>query len=370
MACEETFYVLRFSRESYVEGLAAGQGDEDGVEAAFEVVTDINESVRTGQWVGDCFIYTNSANRLNYLVGDQTYTVSHFDQPMYLLGYLPRDGRVYVADKDVGVVSYALSLSVVEYQTLVLRGDMDTAADLLVDIPEDQKNKIARFLEGQGQKEMALEVATDAEHRFDLALSLNNLPVALQIAREANVEHRWKTVGDAALAGWDITLAEECFTNAKDLGSLLLLYTSTSNTDGLRKLIEQADLSGMHNIAFSCLWQLADVDGCIDLLLRTNRTAEAVLFAQTYKPSRTAKAVKTWKEVLEKEGKGKVARIIGVPPEAGEGDADLFPEWDEYLRIESEGGGAEGVLVDMVDEPENTGGLDSADHATDVEETV
>ena len=367
MACEETFYVLRFSRESYVEGLAAGQGDEDGVEAAFEVVTDINESVRTGQWVGDCFIYTNSTNRLNYLVGDQTNTVSHFDQPMYLLGYLPRDGRVYVADKDVGVVSYALSLSVVEYQTLVLRGDMDSAADLLVDIPEDQKNKIARFLEGQGQKEMALEVATDPEHRFDLALSLNNLPIALEIAREANVEHRWKTVGDAALAGWDITLAEECFTNAKDLGSLLLLYTSTSNTDGLRKLVEQADIAGLHNIAFSCLWQLADVDGCIDLLLRTNRTAEAVLFTQTYRPSRAAKVVKTWKEVLEKDGKGKVAKIIGVPPEDGEGDADLFPEWDEYLRMESEGGGEEGVLVDVVDERESTAGIDGAGYATDVE---
>ena len=166
----------------------AGEYDsEDGVEAAFEIVTDINENVRTGQWVGDCFIYTNSANRLNYLVGDQTYTVSHFDQSMYLLGYIPRDGRAYVADKDVNVTSYALSLSVVEYQTLILRGDMDTAAELLEDIPADQKNKVARFLEGQGYKEMALEVATDPEHRFDLALSLNNLPIALEIAREADV---------------------------------------------------------------------------------------------------------------------------------------------------------------------------------------
>ena len=268
---------------------------------------------------------------------------------MYLLGYLPRDSRVYVADKDVGVISYALSLSVVEYQTLVLRGDMDTAADLLVDIPEDQKNKIARFLEGQGQKEMALEVATDPEHRFDLALSLNNLPIALEIAREANVEHRWKIVGDAALAGWDLALAEECFTNAKDLGSLLLLYTSTAHGDGLRKLVEQAEATGMHNIAFSSLWQLADVDGCIDLLLRTNRTAETVLFAQTYKPSRAGKLVRQWKEGLEKEAKGKVARIIGVPPQEGEGDADLFPEWDEYLRLEREGAGGK-VLVDVAGE--------------------
>ena len=43
IACEDTFYVLRFSREEYVAGLERGEGDEDGVEAAFEVVTDINE---------------------------------------------------------------------------------------------------------------------------------------------------------------------------------------------------------------------------------------------------------------------------------------------------------------------------------------
>ena len=361
LACEDTFYVLRFSRESYTEALSAGHADENGVEAAFEVVTDINESVRTGQWVGDCFVYTNSTNRLNYLVGDQTYTISHFDQPMYMLGYLPRDGRVYIANKDVAVQSFALSLSVVEYQTLVLRDEMEAAAELLVDVPEDQKNKIARFLEGQGHKEMALEVATDPEHRFDLALALGNLPIALEITRSADVEHRWKTLGDAALSGWDITLAEECFTNAKDLGSLLLLYTSTSNTEGLRKLATRSEAANLHNVAFSCLWQLADVDGCIDLLLRTNRNAEAVLFAQTYKPSRATDAVTKWKEGLEKEGKTKVAKIIGVP-----GDGEMFPEWDEYLRLEKEGGGREGTLVD-VDGDEEQPGVDGEENLVDID---
>ena len=372
LACENVFYLLKFKREKYNEALSNGSVEEDGVEEAFKLKEDFNESILTGQWIGECFIYTNTTNRLNYLVGTQTFTISHFDQQMYLLGYLPRDERIYVADKDVNVVSFALSLSVIEYQTLVTRNDMDRAAETLENVPSDQMNKIARFLEGQGHKELALEVATDPEHRFDLALSLNNLPIALEIAKEANVEHRWKTVGDAALTVWDVALAEECFTNAKDLGSLLLLYTSTANSDGMRKLIEQADLAGLHNVAFSCLWQLADVDGCIDLLLRTNRTAEAVLFAQTYKPSRAAKVAMVWKAALEKDGKGKVARVIGIPPggEEGQGDDDLFPEWDDYLRMEKDG--LEGILVDVGEnqeqeeaidgEPEN--GVPDGDEAT------
>lgn len=302
-------------------------------------MTDVNESVRTGQWVGDCFIYTNSTNRLNYLVGDQTYTISHFDQGMYVLGYLPRDGRIYLADKDVNVVSFGLSLSMVEYQTVVLRGDMDLAAELLQDVPQDQMNKVARFLEGQGYKEMALEVATDQEHRFELSLALNNLDIALEIAREANVEHKWKIVGDTAMSGWNLALAQECFTNAKDFGSLLLLHTASGNKEGLRKLADQASEAGLHNVAFSTLWSLGDVDGCIDLLVRTNREAEAVLFAQTYKPSRAPQLVTQWKGSLEQTGKTKIARLIGVPPGAADvtTDDDLFPEWDEYIRLEKEG---------------------------------
>ncbi|KAI9732592.1 MAG: hypothetical protein M1834_003928 [Cirrosporium novae-zelandiae] len=336
LACEDTFYVLRFSRENYITGLNAGEVDEDGVESAFEIVTDINETVRTGEWVGDCFMYTNSTNRLNYLVGDQTYTISHFDQPMYLLGYLPRDGKVYLADKDVNVVSYALSLSVVEYQTLVLRGDIDAANELLRDIPEDQKGKIARFLEGQGYKDMALDVSTDPEHRFELALGLNRLDIALRLATEADVDHKWKTVGDAALNTWDLALAEECFRNSKDLGSLLLIYSSSSNIEGLRELVELSSAAGANNIAFSCLWQLGDVDGCTDILLRTNRIAEAVLFTQTYRPSKTPKVAMQWKESLEKNGKGKVAKSIALPPGIDGSDDDLFPEWEDYLRLEQE----------------------------------
>lgn len=264
---------------------------------------------------------------------------------MYLLGYIQRDSRIYMADKDVNVTSFSLSISVLEYQTLVLRDEMEIAAELLPTIPTDQLNKIARFLEGQGHKELALEVATDPEHKFDLALALNELPTALSLAQEANVEHKWKTVGDAALAQWDVALAATCFTNAKDLGSLLLLHSSTGDRDGLQGLSSQAAAAGAHNVAFTCLWQLGDIPGCIALLTKTGRTAEAVLFSQTYQPSLTPATVGLWKESLEKDKKTRVAKTIAVPGI----DDDLFPEWDEYLRLEKEGvvigNGLEGLEI-------------------------
>lgn len=142
------------------------------------------------------------------------------------------------------------------------------------------------------------------------------------------------------MASWNLALAQECFTYAKDVGSLLLLNTASNNREGLHSLAAQASDSGLHNVAFSTLWSSGDVDGCIDLLVKTNRLAESVLFAQTYKPSRAPELVVQWKASLEGSGKTKVARLIGVPPGAPDiisTDDDLFPEWDEYIRLEKEG---------------------------------
>lgn len=69
---------------------------------------------------------------------------------MYLLGYMPAQNRVYVVDKQVNVFGYSLSLSLVEYQTAILRGDVDAANEILPSVPKEQLNKVARFLEAQG----------------------------------------------------------------------------------------------------------------------------------------------------------------------------------------------------------------------------
>ena len=87
----------------------------------------------------------------------------HCHRPLYLLGYIPAHDRVYLADKDVNIYSYALSLSLVEYQTAVLRGDMDAANEILPSIPREQRAKVATFLEGRGKFPLTL---LDKERRY------------------------------------------------------------------------------------------------------------------------------------------------------------------------------------------------------------
>ncbi|KAH6908239.1 coatomer protein [Coprinopsis sp. MPI-PUGE-AT-0042] len=337
VATDDSYYILRFDRDAYTAQLESGATiTDEGVEEAFDVVAEIPDGVKTGKWVGDCFIYTTSNNRLCYFVGSESYTVSPFDSPLYVLGYIPSHNRVYLADKDMQVYYYTLSLSVVEYQTAVLRGDMEAAEEILESVPKSEVNKVARFLEGRDLKELALSITTDPDHKFDLALSLDDLDTAVNIVRDVPATEaavKWKSLGDRALSVWRFDLARESFEAAGDLGSLLLLLLAQGDRDGLSKLAATAQEKGQNNLAFATLLQIGDTKGCVDLLVSTQRVPEAALFARTYAPSLVPSTVKAWRADLEGKGRPKIAEGIADP----DVHPELFEEgWADALKHEKE----------------------------------
>lgn len=92
-------------------------------------------------------------------------------------------------------------------------------------------------------KELAMQITTDPDHKFDLALQLHDLDAAVEIARsvpEHEAEVKWKSIGDRALAVWRFDLARESFQKAGDLSALMLLLLATGDKDGLQKLAVDA----------------------------------------------------------------------------------------------------------------------------------
>lgn len=75
---------------------------------------------------------------------------------------------------------------------------------------------------------------------------------------------------------------------------------------------------------------LADIDKCLDILIKTDRIPEAAFFARTYVPSRISEVVKLWKE-----------KLSAVSEKAGQSLADpekyenLFPGYREALEVET-----------------------------------
>ncbi|KAI3911794.1 hypothetical protein MKW92_045212 [Papaver armeniacum] len=328
---DTSFYMLKYHRDVVANHLDTREEiGEEGVEDAFELLNEVNERVRTGLWVGDCFIYNNSSWRLNYCVGGEVTTMFHLDRPMYLLGYLANQSRVYLIDKEFNVIGYTLLLSLIEYKTLVMRGDLERASEVLPSIPREHLNSVARFLESREMLEDALEVATDPNYRFDLAIQLGRLEVAKAIAAEVKGESKWKQLGELAMSSGKLEMAEECLRNAKDLSGLLLIYSSLGDADGIQELASLAKEQGKNNVAFLCLFMLGKVEECLQLLVDSNRIPEAALMARSYLPSKVSEIVALWRNNLNKVNQ-KAAESLADPEEY----PNLFEDWQVALSVES-----------------------------------
>lgn len=81
------------------------------------------------------------------------YSFSSIHRMMYLLGYIPKDNRLYLGDKELNIVSFSLLVSVLEYQTAVMRRDFETADKILPMISKEHRSRVAHFLEKQVRSE-------------------------------------------------------------------------------------------------------------------------------------------------------------------------------------------------------------------------
>ncbi|GLE09552.1 hypothetical protein PINS_up021280 [Pythium insidiosum] len=341
LACESSFFVLRFNKDLVAQAFAAGAHNPDeGVEGSFDLLHEVSEKVGTGTWVGDCFLYTNAGGRLNYYVGGEVMTLAHLEQKLYMLGYLPRENLVFLMDKMKNVYSYTVSLVMLEYQTAVVRRDFDTANAILPKIPQDQMDYVARFLESQGFKEEALALSTDPDQRFDLAVQLAKLDVARDIMLKevdekstelsTETQHKWKQLGDLALNDFQFDLAEECAVRADDFSLLLILYSSRGDRAGLERLAELTKEKRRYNISFVCFLLLGKTSECVDVLKETKRYPEAAFFSRSYCPSKIPLVMDKWREDLAAVST-RAAKALADPSKHSE----LFENLDLSMQAEA-----------------------------------
>jgi len=338
LACADSFYVLRHDKDAVAAALVSGAAiDDDGIEAAFELVVEMSDKVVSGTWVSDCFVYVSQAQRLLCLVAGATETIAHLDRTMYLLGYMPDQSKLYLIDKELSVVPFTLHLALVEYQSAIMRKDLDAAQGYFAQLPESLHNRVARFLEGQDYRAEALEISKDDDHRFELATHLGKLHMAADIitniSTQANTavppRGKWKTLGDVALEQGDFGLARRCYIEAKDLSALFLVCTACGDAQELRTTAAMALEAKVSNVAILCYLLLGELKEGLDVLIKANRLPEAAFFARTYCPSELAGVVKLWKTDLSTVNQA-VADSLADP----EKYPDLFPDFALTLEAE------------------------------------
>ncbi|KAL7671081.1 hypothetical protein ACOME3_005994 [Neoechinorhynchus agilis] len=325
---EHCFHILNLNLHS-VKCLSA---ESDEVEDAFDIVEDdIGEEVISGTWVGDCFIFTSGQNKLSYYVGGEIVNIAHLDRRMYVLGYVQSDDRLYLIDKDSSVVSFHVPMSVLAYQTAVLRGeDEEVSNNILELIPVSFRTKIAEFLEKQKRPEKAIEVTQDKEHIFELALSLKRLDTAIEMADQLSSVYKYKQLAQLALSLGQIDKAKMCLEKANDLDGLFLIATSLGDLQTVLDLASRFMESRKYNMAFLCYFITSSPKKCLEVLLKCNRMAEAATFSLVYCPSEVDRVTKMWKVSLASESKERLSKAIAVPGEY----KNLFPGFEISLKKE------------------------------------
>lgn len=348
-------YFLSFDHGLYEEALAGGSiSSSEGAEAAFDVLYTLptTEPILSGKFIGDVFIYTTgTTNRLNYFVGGEIINLSHFDHKYYLIGYKATEGKLYLIDKSFNVISWYVNSEVLELQTLVMRGDLEQFATgnvideetgeeipdvstiapeglseeysgYLSNLSKGELNQLSRFFEKLGYLKLSFALSQDFDSKFQIALSTGDLPQAYQLlaaSQESNPStalansQKWKKLGDLAMSQWQLKLAENCYWLANDHASLLLLLSSSNNQKLLTRLAQEAESKGKYNIAFQAWWLTANVDQCVELLIKTERYSEAAFLGRTYGVSgqKLEKIMELWKQQLASNGKSKISsRLI------------------------------------------------------------
>jgi coatomer subunit beta' len=337
IASSDSLFMLSFDRDAVIAAQAGGAHPEEGIEIAFELHNEVQETVKSGVWVSDsCFVFTNNRLKLNTLVGGQVEVLAHLDRPLTVLGYLPELGRMFCCDKALNVSSFELDLNLVRYKSAIACNDFATAESLFALIPEVHHTKLARFLEAQGFRSEALDITKDTDHKFELALALGRLEVASNLLStmgrtdEGSLNAKRKQIGDKALETGDLKLAESCFLAARDASSLLLLASCSGDMKLLGSIADIARTGKKVNIEITARMLMGDYKGCVEALLRAKKSAEALVFARTYCPSMIATVFPTWKSEIETLNP-QLAKAIADPSV----HADLFPGLKESLVAES-----------------------------------
>jgi coatomer subunit beta' len=337
VASESSFFLLDFDSKLVEETIATGKIPEDGIDDCINLVKEIPEIVVDGQWIGDCFVYTNAQNKLNYYIGGEIVTLSHLDSSCFYLGCVSKNNRVYLLSNNQSVISYELHLSVLQYETAIVNGDLESAEKILPSVPVERYNELARFLDHQGQKKIALSLTKDLDHKFDLSLELGDMKEAYLILKELDSDTKWRQLGGIALSQCDFKLAEECLLAGKDYNGLLLLYSSLGDLEGFKKLSQLTLHDGKNNLAFLTHFLIGDLNTCLSILIDTKRFPEATFFCRTYLPKETSKVLTLWKKNLSKKNASAAERLAD-PVEF----SNLFPDFsltdqiEEFLSKEKE----------------------------------
>lgn len=275
--------VLSYNSE-YQSEFVQGSGYED----SFDVVYDVDGKASSICWANGILLFTDG-QKVNRISAGIVLPTASLKNTVDLIGYLPREGVVLVADQMRTLLGVHLPPTLLDFESAVA-ADEEADPEL---VDEDYRARTAKFLKQLGKNELALLVSNDTAMRFDLAIELGELETASQCASDQTM---WRRLARAAIGKGEMKLAEKALFECGDLSTLLVLYKSQNRKSDIENLVTKAKEIGQLNVAFTAALAVGMFEECVDILIASEKYAQAAIFARTRCPKMMSKAVQEWKK--------------------------------------------------------------------------
>ena len=240
LLCEDAMYILEVfydKIEEYIEKVADGDsGDVDGCQEAFGDSFDVDGKIINGFFIDDIFVFENSKNKISYTINDKVFNITTLSNRFFLLGYLESTNKLYLINKDLQLISYNFPYSFIKYQTAILDKDFNLAEKLLEKIPDSFNESVFKFLEKFELFELCYKITKNLNQKFSLAIKLQKLKEAYEIAKNSKNSEKLKMVADLAIELGEFNFAEKAMKEGNDWSGLYYIIVVFKTGKNLKNL--------------------------------------------------------------------------------------------------------------------------------------
>ena len=296
---KNTIYILNYNNDyESIHDPSSGYTD------SFSIICEIEAKANSMYWANGILIYSEGT-KISRIVTNIIQPITSLKIPSDIIGYLPRENLIVLADQQRNIIGSTLSSSLLQFEASVAEGD-DPDPSL---VPDLLRTRTAKFLKQIGKLELALTVAVEPSMKFDIAIEVGDLDIAKSCAKDSAM---WRRLARASLVKGEINLAIESLKKCGDFSTLLILLKLKGTKEDLISLLNDSENCGQLNVAFSTALLLKDFKKCIELLIKSNKFAEATLFARSNFPELTNECLNLWKNNLPNK---KIANSLADPIE-------------------------------------------------------
>lgn len=125
--------------------------------------------------------------------------IKTLEEPLRLIKKLPNNKFLVFHEKEKLIEIEFPEYQDIEFKIAICNKEWDKVKKIIKSVTEENKKILIKYLIDKGHAELALEMVTDIDEKFSLAIQASNFELAFELCSKKNTMEAWKMLGEEAL---------------------------------------------------------------------------------------------------------------------------------------------------------------------------